>query len=519
MRRAFWFLVFAALFCAGCGGEVQDPDAFVVGLEGSPTNLDPRYATDAYSHRIRPLLFDSLIDVEPDGTFTGRLATSWRTEDGLTYVFTLREGVRFHDGTRLTSRDVKYTFDFLRDSANKCPAASSLAPIVSVEAPDDLTVVFRLREVFVPILFKLVKGIVPAHLGDREDFASVLIGSGPYRMVSLARGERLALEANSDYHAGAPLIRKLRFEVTRNDTTRMLRLQNGDLQLVQNAVPPYAVKFLDEDPGLQVMRAPGINYAYLGFNLKDPRGITDKVKVRRALACAVDRDRIVRALLKGQARTATGLLAPSNWAYCPDVRLYPFDVARAKRLLDEAGFPDGDGDGPGTRFTLSYKTSTNKLRNRIAEVMAVQLAQVGVGLEKRSYEWGTFFEDIKKGNFQTYTLSWVGVTDPDIFHYIFHTENQPPRGANRGRYENPVMDRLLEQSRREIDPVARKELFGRIQQILAEDCVYVSLWWADNVVVADRGLSGFRIYPGGEYISLATATWDRGDAGFGQAAQ
>lgn len=503
------FTITLALFYTGCSETpARQNDIFVVGLEGNPTNLDPRFSTDAYSSRIRPLLFDSLFEVAPDGTFTPRLAESWHTDDGLVYTFKLRKGVRFHDGTPLTSKDVKYTFDYIRNPANKCPSAASLQQVESVETPDDHTVVFTLSEVFVPILFKLVKGIVPAHLGDDENFSDNPVGSGPFRIVRFERGEKIGLAANEHYYLGVPKIRKILFEVVRSDTTRLLRLQKGELHLVQNAVPPYSVKFFERKKHLQVIRRPGINYSYLGFNMKDPAGITNKLKVRRAIAHSIDRKKIVDALLKGQAKEATGLLAPSNWAYNPDVTKYEYNPAKAKKLLDEAGFTDPDGDGPQVRFTLSYKTSTNKLRNRIAEVMAVQFVQIGIGLEKRSYEWGTFFDDVKKGNFQTYTLSWVGVTDPDIFHYIFHSNSQPPSGANRGRYENAGMDRLIDRSRIEVDREKRKEIFGEIQKILAEDCVYVSLWWADTIIVASKNLKGFVVYPGGEYSSLATADWE-----------
>jgi peptide/nickel transport system substrate-binding protein len=507
--RKFIF-VFLALFLLAPACGVSPPnDALVVGLEGDPTNLDPRFSMDAYSSRIRPLLFDSLVEMGADGTLQPNLAESWSTEDGLTYTFRLKPGVKFHDGSALTSRDVKYTFDYLRDPKNGCPSASSLEQIASIETPDEQTVVFTLKEIFAPALLKLVKGIVPAHLGDDEDFGDKLIGSGPFALSNLRRGERIELVANKAYHGGTPSIGKLRFDVVRSDTTRMLRLEKGELHLVQNAVPPYATKFFERMDHLAVDRGLGVNYSYIGFNLKDPRQITSKLQVRRAIAHAVDRNRIIQALLKGQARPANGLLAPAIWAYEPNARTYEYDPDKARRLLDEAGFPDPDGDGPLPRFTLSYKTSTNKLRNRIADVLAAQLREVGIAVDKRSFEWGTFFDDIKKGNFQSFTLSWVGVTDPDIYHYIFHSENQPPKGANRGRYENPEVDALLDRTRTQTDEGERTGLFRQVQRILAEDCVYVSLWWADNVVVYDQRLKGFEVKLGGEYTSLATATWEQ----------
>jgi peptide/nickel transport system substrate-binding protein len=296
--------------------------------------------------------------------------------------------------------------------------------------------------------------------------------------------------------------------VVRNDTTRLFRLQKGELNLVQNAIPPYAVKFIERNKNLRVLRAPGINYSYMGFNLHDPNKITSNLKVRQAIAHSINRKQIIEKLLKGQARLATGLLSPEHWGYNPDGPTYDLDLPKARALLDEAGFRDPDGDGPQMRFEISYKTSTNKLRNRIAEVVAAQLIEVGIGMEKRSYEWGTFYADVKKGNFQTYTLSWVGITDPDIFHYIFHSKSVPPQGANRGRFIRPKVDKLIDKTRYETNHEKRKKLFIEIQKEISEQCVYVSLWWADNIVVTDIALTGYSIRPGGEYTALATANWE-----------
>jgi len=480
----------------------------VVALEGNPTNMDPRFATDAYSTRILSCLFSCLVRLDKSGGLVCDLAESWETLDDRTYVFRLRPGVRFHDQSPLTSTDVKYTFDFLRDPENGSPAAGSLAFLETVEAPDPLTVVFRLREPFAPFLLKLARGVVPAHLAeDREAFLAHPVGSGPFAFEQFRPGEFVRLARWDGYFgdrgepAPADRVRGALFRVIANQTTRMLAAERGDVDLVQNAIPPYALKFFGRMPQIRVQQEPGVNYQYIGFNLEDP--IVGNLQVRRAIAHALDRERIIRFIWKGQARPATGLIAPSIWAYEPEVTTYAYDPDRARELLDRAGFPDPDGDGPRMRFVLSYKTSTDKLRNEIAEVFVEQLRQVGIGVEKRSYEWGTFFSDIKSGNFQMYSLSWVGITDPDILYYIFHSDSMPPRGANRGRYSNPEVDRLLELSRVTLDQHERAGIFSRIQKILAEDCVYVSLWYTDNVVVQKKSLSPFVIYPGGEYLSLA----------------
>jgi peptide/nickel transport system substrate-binding protein len=511
-RRAWIGLLTLAMLA--CGGPVADvpPGTVVVGIEGNPSVLDPRYATGAYATRILPLLFSSLVTQAPRGNVVPDLAETWTLEGDRTYRFRLKDGVRFHDGTPLTSRDVKFTFDYVRDPANGCPAAGGLEVVDAVDAPDARTVVFRLREVSAPFLLKLTRGIVPAHLAaDKDAFGARPVGSGPFAFVAQRPGESVLVRRWDGYFgdAGKPpdpaRIAGVQFRVIENDTTRMLLLRKGDLHVVQNAVQPLALKFFERMPSVRVVREPGINYQYLGFNLDDP--LVGRVEVRRAIAHAIDRETIIRALLSGQARPATGLLAPSNWAYAADVPTYEYDPAKARALLDGAGLPDRVGDGPAARFTLSYKTSTSPLANEVADVIAGQLAAVGIGIEKRAFEWGTFYGDIKAGNFQMYSLSWVGVTDPDLFHYVYHSASVPPEGANRGRYRNPEVDRLIEESRVTLDVNARRALYAEVQRIVARDCVTVSLWWTDNIVVQSARLSPLMIYPGGEYTSLAEARW------------
>ena len=171
-------------------------------------------------------------------------------------------------------------------------------------------------------------------------------------------------------------------------------------------------------------------------------------------------------------------------------------------MLDDAGFQDPDGDGPQTRFRLSYKTTNIDLRRRIAEALKEQLLQVGIELEIRSYEWGTFFSDVKKGNFHLYSLAWVGIRDPDIQHQIFHSASVPPNGDNRGRYANPQVDRLLDRGRVTMEPAERKRIYGAAQRLIADDLPYVPLWWRKNVIAKKSHVQGFIPYPDGDLISL-----------------
>jgi len=405
--------------------------------------------------------------------------------------------VTFHDGRPLTAADVAYTYNYMRNPEKKSPGQGTLATIESIATPDEETVVFRLKEPFASFLNNLTFGIVPAHLGESEDFMTAPVGSGPFRWGEWLVGEKIVLTANDSYWEGRPFLDRVLFRIIENETTRLLEAEKGRIDLLWNNIPPYAVEKIGGIPGLAVRTRPGITYQYLGFNLEDP--ILSRVDVRRAIAHAIDRDRIIGHLYNGLGRPATGLLSPEHWAFEKDVALYDYSVEKAKALLDEAGFPP---DGEGNRFSLTFKTSTNRQANETADLLAEDLEAVGIKVARRSFEWGTFYADIKAGNFQLYSLRWVGVTDPDTYHYIFHSKSMPPAGANRGRYRNAALDGLLDASRRELDTNKRKAIFGQIQKVLAADCVYVSLWHPDDIYALDEKFEGFEPLPGGQYTSL-----------------
>ena len=298
---------------------------------------------------------------------------------------------------------MRYTYDWMRDPKNHSPNQGALAVVAAIETPDPQTVRFVLKEPFASFLQNLTLGIVPAHLGDAKDFADAPVGSGPFRWGEWRPGERLVVLAFDDSWEGRPRLDRVVFRIVANETTRLLEARRGSIDLLWNNIPPYAVPFLREAPHLAVTTRPGITYQYLGFNLRD--ATLQDPRVRRAIAHAVDRDRIVKALFLGLARPAATLLAPENWAHAGDVAAYRHDPALARRLLDEAGFPVRPD---GTRFALSYKTSTDRQGIEMADLVAEDLAAVGIRVERRSFEWGTFYGDIKAGNFQLYSLRWVG---------------------------------------------------------------------------------------------------------------
>ncbi|MCJ7664855.1 MAG: ABC transporter substrate-binding protein [Desulfobacterales bacterium] len=499
-------LLLPILLMMACGPQGTPVGTGIrVGLEGSIAALDPRLAVEARAMQIDPLIYSSLLQMDQKGRLVPDLACSWSQPDARTYLFRLRRGVRFHDGREVTADDVRATFTAIMEPSHRSPRRGSFAAVKAIEVVDRYTVRFVLQDVYCSFPYALTVGICPE--GSPWGQKDPPIGSGPFILQRWRPGEELVLVANPNYFGGRPRLDWIQFRILANTTTRLLEMEKGAVDLLQNCVPAYAVKFMQRVPGLQVIQEQGITYQYLGYNLLDP--ILRHKEVRQAISHAIDCEAIIAYTLKGLAMRADGVvLSPYNWAYEGNIHRYAYDPEQAKALLDAAGFPDPDGDGPRMRFNLSYKTSTDMEAIEIAQIIKGYLKRVGIGLEVRSFEWGTFFDDIMKGNFQVYSLRWVGVVDPDIFYYLFHSSSFPPNGANRGRYSNADLDSILEQSRRTCDQKQRKALYSRIQKILAEDAVYTSLWYRDNLVVIRKGFSGFQIYAGGEYRSLQDVFWE-----------
>ena len=500
--RGFFFTILVSLFLGACSNEsILEKNRIAIALESSPSNLDPRYATDANSYRLNQLLYNSLLKIDSQFNPVPDLVEKWENPDETTYWFFLKKGILFHDGSELTTEDVHYTFRTILDPSSGSPHRGAFDKVESIEPLDRYIIQYKLKEPFAPFLMNLtVIGIVPGHAAQKfhGSLANQPVGTGPFRMVEFFPDEKIILEANRDYFDGAPELDGIVFKIIPDSTVRLLELSRGKIHLLQNDIPPDLFPFLKRKKNLKIIRKEGTTYSYIGFNMEDP--ILKRKRVRQAIAHAIDREAIIKYILGELASPAGGILSPSNWAYEKDVQTFEYDVKKACQLLDAEGFKDPDG--PDVRFTLTFKTSTDQLRRRIAEAIQQQLLEVGIGMDIRSYEWGTFYSDIKAGNFQLYTLSWVGITDPDVLYYIFHSSSIPPNGANRGRYVSPRVDSLLEEGRITVDMNTRKGIYAEVQKILAADLPYVSLWYTKNVAVMDRSVRGFVVYPAGDFFSL-----------------
>jgi peptide/nickel transport system substrate-binding protein len=494
-------LLTAALIPTLSCSRKPDANTLVMLIESSPTNLDPRVGIDAQSERIDSLIFDDLLSRGDDLNVAPGLAEKWEIPDPLTYVFHLHHGVKFHDGRPLTARDVKWTFDSLLQGKIRSTKAANYKFVDHIDAPDDYMVVFHMKQSDAPLLWNLsdgAMGIVPYGSGD--EMALHPLGSGPFKFVSAETDRDVVLERNEDYWGGSPKIPRVRFAVVPDETTEALELRKGSGDIAINSLTPDTVVTLARDPNLQVERGPGTRLAYLAFNLRDP--ILKDVRVRMAIAYALDRRPMIEYLWRGEAEPANSILPTQSWAYNGDVHTYPHDPEKAKQLLDAAGYPEVNG----VRFHIAMKTSTDANTRMMVAVMQQQLRQVGIALDIRSFEFATFFSDVQHGAFQLYGLRWIGGNeDPDIFEYAFHSSKFPPNGANRSYYLNTKVDALIDQARQAIDPKVRKPLYGEVQSLLAEDLPYINLWYLDNVLVHTKRVQNLRLNPAGNFDFLRTA--------------
>jgi peptide/nickel transport system substrate-binding protein len=499
-------LALALAGCSASGPSWPTDDSLVVAFESAPMHLDPRIATDQASGRVHQLILNGLVTKNPQGDLIPDLATRWEiSDDGLRYRFELRQDVRFHDGRPMTSADVVWTYSTIVDGSVPTAKRAAFNLIESVEAVDEHTVDFLLVRPHGALLADLTapQGIIPNGI-TADEMNRHPIGTGPFLFVERSP-DQVILGPNPDYHDGVPAISRLVLREVPDSTVRVLELQKGSVQLVVNGLTPDQVPAFRENPAFQVTESPGANYAYVGVNLTDP--ILSDSRVRRAIALALDRQVLVESLWRGLADVTETMMPAGHWSRNNDLEPMTRDLATAAKLLNEAGYPDPEGPEP--RLRLTFKTSTNEDTLLQAQIIQAMLADVGIELELRSYEFATFYGDIKQGNFQLFSMIWTGITDPHIYNLVLHSRSVPPNGSNRGRYLNPEFDRLIDEGSRFADPAQRRPFYVDAQSILAEDLPYISLYHKVTVAVLPETLEGYRNFLSGELYSLKDVSWRR----------
>lgn len=487
-------------------------DTIVVVIPNLIRDLDPRFSITSYDTKLSRLVAPGLTTTSTP-TMEPALALAESIErvgeSDQTWDVVLRPGLRFSDGSPVTAADVAWTYESTLDpKVNSVDRAQFEERYASVEAIDDRRVRFHLKVPLGTFRSDLEFGIIShaAAGADGRYAGGIPVGAGPYRAVSMTP-ERVVLERNPYYAGPPPPVPRVEVLAVRDQNAALLMMVGGSADLAQNTVRPDLVDDVGNWRRLHITTGPSGILSYLMMQNEHP--ILSDVRVRQAIAYAIDRKAIIAAKFRGHAVLATGLLPPGHWAYEKDVTHYDFDPARARQLLDDAGYPDPDGPGGQPRFHLTYKTSADSFRVAVARIIASQLAEVGIDVEVRAFEWGTFFTDIKKGNYDLASMQTAPIADPDWGYPYFHSSRIPTpdnlNGHNRWRYRNPEVDTLLERGRRTMGRADRLAIYSQVQKILARDVPVVPLWHEDNVAVTNADLRGYQLTPNAYFDGLATA--------------
>ena len=472
MTKYFLMIVFCVL-CAACQRHVSHQEINFA-IAQAPLNLDPRYATDAASERVNRLIYQPLIDFDAASRPVSVLA-SWQVVSDAYYRFTLKPNTaRFHYGAVMTAADVKATYDSILKLKNS-PHAAEFANIERIEIEDENTVVFKLKQTDAHFVEKLIIGILPKHLIDIDyDFAHDPTGNGPLKFVSWQN--KLILQRIKDGQI-------ISLQEVKDPTVRVLKLLRGEADFLQGDLPPELVKYLQSKPEINVSTSVGANFSYLGLNMQDP--ILKNLKVRQAIAHGIDRQAIIDKVMVQNSRVAGAILPPEHYAGNAKLAPYDYNPALSKKLLQEAGVS--------LPLKLVYKTSTDAQRVRFATILRAQMARAGIELEIRSLDWGTFFEDVKQGNFQLFGLTWVGIKTPEIYAKAFGSSNTPPNGFNRGRYADAELDKLLEN---EDWQAATARIHAQLP--------YIPLWYEGQFAAMRKEIENYSAKADGNWDDLTT---------------
>jgi peptide/nickel transport system substrate-binding protein len=509
MRHAAWVWILAGLVVLGTvpAPAVAQPGAagtLVVGVVAEPVNLDPAQVTDLNSNRVSRRIAETLVAFAEESTrVEPHLAESWTiSRDGLTYTFKLRRGIKFHDGSPFDAEAVKFSIerqinpDHPFNKLGKYPFAGYFfGNVNAVEVVAEDTVQFVLKEPRASFLSVLAAG--PASIVSPTaarkygaDYALTPVGTGPFRYVSWDRGQRVVLEKNPGYWKFPVKLDRVIYRPIVEDQARLTELLTGSLDLIVG-VPPDFVAQLEGNAKLGLLKQVGAHVWYLGIN-NQKKPLDDK-RVRQALNYAVNKEAIVKDVLKGTGAVSRGPVLPDTWGADPALKAYPYDPERAKKLLAEAGYPSGFST------TLWVPESGSGMQSPVAMSTVIQsnLKAVGVNVTLQTMEWGAFLAKLRTKEQDLFALSWMaGAEDPDLVIYpLLHSSQWTPGGPNRALYKNTRLDDVLHQARIVTDQAKRAELYREAQRILVEDPPWIFIDHEIQIAAFSRRVQGFKLHP------------------------
>ena len=508
-------LVAALALAAGVAGAAAPPQTRVQGgtlrvaLAKDLVTLDPTFALDNYSQQVIDQVFDTLVTYAPDGTLRPRLATKWRAISNLEWEFTLRPGVKFHNGREVTADDVVWTMNRMLDPKTKAPR-QQLFMVSVVQKTGQYAVRFLLNRPYAPFLSVLANrqlSILPHEEVERlgDAFARNPVGTGPFKFASWQAGEGVALVRNPDYFFGPSPLDRVTFRPVPETAVAQQLLETGDMDVIADVLPDDVAR-LQRLGLLQIV--PGTSYFYALFNLDPARAPIVKTlgknpfldkRVREAITMAFPIDRALAAVYPGLGPSirAYGPLPPTNWAYDPKLKdLAPkYDPAGAKRLMAEAGYPNG--------FQSTILSMNDAARLAMAQILQNSIAQIGVKVSIEAPEFGVLLHNANEQTFDIGVFGWGGSPDPNDFLFPLLDTARRGYGGNNAYYSNPQVDRLLDRASITTNQSLRKSLYWQVQEIFAQDYVHIPLFFKPSILGTSKRVEGLKVDPLG-YFRLKT---------------
>ena len=481
----------------------------VVGSIGDASNLIPMLASDSASHDICGLVYNGLIKYDKDLRLVGDLAESWSVSpDGKTITFSLRQGVRWHDGSECTADDILFGLRTITDPGTPTAYAGDYLEVKDATAVGRYGFRITYRQPFAPGLASWGNLVVlPKHLLEgkqitQSPLSRQPVGTGPFRFKEWTTGEKIVLESNPAYFEGRPYIDRYIYRIIPDPATMFLELKSGGIDWM--GLTPIQYRRQTSDPiferNFNKYKYLSFSYTYLGYNLLSPK-FQDK-RVRQAISYAINQDEIVKVVLLGLGVPSTGPYKPGAWYYNPDVKRYGYNPGKAISLLGEAGWSDSDGDGILDKdgipfeFTISLNWG-NESRLKTAEIIQWRLNQVGIKVKLRVMEWASFINEyIDKKRFEAVILGWTTGVDPDQYD-IWHSSKTRPKELNFISYRNTEVDDLLTKGRRVFDQEERKRHYYRFQEVLAEEQPYTFLYIPYSLPAIHARFHGIEPAPAG----------------------
>ena len=462
-------------------------------LEDIETCVVEGLVTTNEKMEVVPLLAASIPTLENGGVVL-------RTDGGMDVTWKLRPEVRWHDGTPHTSADVKFTVEAINSPAYNPESTDGFDRITGVDTPDPLTAVLHYKEIYAPYQLQFVRGTLPKHVLDgrdidtANDYNRAPLGTGPYKVAEWKSGEYIRLEAVAGYWRGTPAkIPTLLFKFVANTNTRINQLKSGEVDMVV-MFPWDKHREVAAIPGVTVHRIDGNGYEHVTLNQRAFPAFAD-LRVRQALNHAVDRDLIVKAILEGLAPVTAGPVQPVSWAHNPNIRRYAFDPARAKALLDEAGWKDSNGDGirdkDGQRLAFTMITQAGfAVRENVAQVLQRQFKDVGVEAAVQLHDGTSISKLWFEGKFHAMLHWWQLPADPELTLF-FAKDRMPPAGRNINYVSDDQLTALVYAADRTVDQAARAKILADAQARIADLAIEIPLYGVTKLDAVPTRLKGF----------------------------